>query len=96
MTSSDQLEVPVLVVEDQPGDRELLQRIFQGSAFRPIFAIDAEDALNKLTSAIRLAILDLVLPPDRRQPNVGLTLLRTIRMRMPALPIIVFSVWPAD
>ncbi len=77
----------VLVVEDEPRFRELLQRALCGWGFEPILARSGEEAIRLADSdPPDIVLLDLNLPGMD-----GLELLATLRRRQPGLAAIVLT-----
>lgn len=77
----------ILVVDDDVDLREVLKEIFQGRGYRALGASDGVEATALLAGhRIDLVVLDIRMP---RQD--GLALLRHIRERNPALPVIVVT-----
>ena len=78
--------VKVLVVDDEPPIRKLLRMGLHAHGYEVLEAFNGKMALEMLDKAPDLVILDLGLPDVR-----GLDLLRTIRERHEAIPIVVLS-----
>ncbi|CAL8981790.1 response regulator [Rhodoplanes serenus] len=76
----------VLVIDDEPPIRKLLRMGLGTQGYDVIEAPDGVTALERLAERPGLVILDLGLPDV-----AGLDLLRTIRSRAPAVPVVVLS-----
>ncbi|MBI5830866.1 MAG: response regulator [Armatimonadetes bacterium] len=78
----------VLLVDDEPGVRQVLQAFLELEGLSVIEAGDGEEALAiALSTAIDLVVTDIMMP---RMDGVGL--LREIRTRLgPSLPVVVIS-----
>ena len=76
----------VLVIDDEPPIRKLLRMGLTAQGYQTIEAPNAKTALELLSQAPDLIILDLGLPDTR-----GHELLRTIRARNERVPIVVLS-----
>ncbi len=79
----------LLVVDDDPPVRAVLQYLFERSGFTVLTAADgrsALDAFRRSANEIRLVLLDLVLPDTD-----GETLFRAMRQIRPGLPAILCS-----
>jgi two-component system KDP operon response regulator KdpE len=76
----------VLVIDDEPPIRKLLRMGLSTQGYAVLEAPNARTALDLLGEAPGLIILDLGLPD-----MAGLDLLRTIRARSEAVPIVVLS-----
>jgi two-component system, OmpR family, KDP operon response regulator KdpE len=76
----------VLVIDDEPPIRKLLRMGLTAQGYQTLEAPNAKAALELLSQAPDLIILDLGLPDTQ-----GHELLRTIRMRNERVPIVVLS-----
>ena len=77
----------ILVVDDEPPIRELLESYFQKHGYDVTTAADAADALNKANNlSPHLVILDVLLPD-----NDGLEILEKLKSAHPSLPVIVMT-----
>jgi CheY-like chemotaxis protein len=79
----------ILVVDDEPPVREVLNSILNNYGYRPICAPDAESGLEKLShdaSEARLVILDLNMPGMG-----GHKMLKELQRIAPNLPVIIAS-----
>jgi two-component system, OmpR family, KDP operon response regulator KdpE len=76
----------VLVVDDEPPIRKLLRMGLSANGYQTIEASNGKAALDMLSEAPDLIILDLGLPDTQ-----GHDLLRTIRARSESVPIVVLS-----
>jgi two-component system, NtrC family, response regulator HydG len=77
----------LLIVDDEPDLRWVLRGLFEDAGFDVREAGDGEQALH----SIEAALPDVVLS-DMRMPRMpGLDLLRALRQRTPALPVILLS-----
>lgn len=80
----------ILVVDDDPAQRRLLESVIGALGFRTLAASDGRQALDLLRSPkgadIDLVLLDLVMPGVN-----GMGVLSEIRPEMPSLPIIVLT-----
>ena len=91
-TDSEQIEGPetVLVVEDEPPLRQVIQTVLQSKGFEPLLAINGPDALEKWRSngkRIRALLTDVVMPGGM----TGFELAEAIREEAPDLPVIYMS-----
>lgn len=76
----------ILVVDDDPGTRESLRRVFE-SDYTVLLSKSAADALGVLaSSSVDLVLLDVIMPQID-----GLTLLRELAELYPDLPVIMIS-----
>ncbi|MGY4630151.1 response regulator [Bradyrhizobium sp. USDA 4486] len=78
--------IKVLVIDDEPPIRKLLRMGLATQGYEILEATNGKMALEKLTEEPALIILDLGLPDIQ-----GHELLRTIRARSEAVPIVVLS-----
>ena len=78
--------IKVLVIDDEPPIRKLLRMGLSTQGYEILEAPNGKTALEKLTEEPALIILDLGLPDIQ-----GHELLRTIRARNEAVPIVVLS-----
>ncbi len=78
--------IKVLVIDDEPPIRKLLRMGLTTQGYEILEASNGKTALEKLTEEPALIILDLGLPDIQ-----GHELLRTIRARNEAVPIVVLS-----
>ncbi|HEX9214076.1 MAG TPA: response regulator transcription factor, partial [Bradyrhizobium sp.] len=78
--------IKVLVIDDEPPIRKLLRMGLTTQGYEILEASNGKTALEKLTEDPALIILDLGLPDIQ-----GHELLRTIRARNEAVPIVVLS-----
>lgn len=76
----------VLVVDDEPPIRKLLRMGLNANGYQTMEASNGKAALERLSEAPDLVILDLGLPDMQ-----GHDLLRTIRARSESVPIVVLS-----
>jgi DNA-binding response OmpR family regulator len=77
----------ILVIEDEPGIVDFLQRGLSSYGYSVTTAVDGVDGTNKaLAEPVDLVVLDLMLP--RRS---GLEVLSAIRSAKPALPVIALT-----
>ena len=76
----------ILVVDDEPPIRKLLRMGLNANDYQTIEAPNGKTALERLSEAPDLIILDLGLPDVQ-----GHDLLRTIRARNESVPIVVLS-----
>lgn len=89
-----QSQLPVVIVEDNPGARQLYQRYLEDSAWQPILALDprlaVDVAANTATAAV---VIDLLMPEVD-----GWVVLQTLKLdpRTASIPVIVCSVVTDD
>ena len=83
---SDKLNI--LVVEDEPNLRDALCLAIECAGHRVIGAADGPQALRMIERNTGDHALNLVITDLRMQPMDGLTLLREIRAREAALPVL--------
>jgi DNA-binding NtrC family response regulator len=77
----------ILVVDDEPPIRELLESYFHKHGYDVTTAPDAADALTKANNLLlHLVILDVLLPDSD-----GLEVLEKLKSAHPSLPIIVMT-----
>jgi two-component system, OmpR family, response regulator len=77
----------ILVIEDEPGIVDFLERGLSAHGFTVLSASDGETGLERaLGSDVDLVVLDLMLPG-----RSGLEVLERIRATKPALPVIVLT-----
>ncbi|MBV8432085.1 MAG: response regulator transcription factor [Solirubrobacterales bacterium] len=86
---SSLLEVPeqILVIEDEPGIVDFLERGLSAQGFQVLSALDGDGGLDRaLTEEVDLVVLDMLLPG-----RGGLEVLERLRQAKPALPVIVLT-----
>jgi DNA-binding response OmpR family regulator len=77
----------LLVVEDDPEMRDLLRKVLEKEGYAVSVASGTLEAVASLSQApFDLVVTDLVMPD-----NGGLEILRVIRERNPALPVIIIT-----
>jgi DNA-binding response OmpR family regulator len=77
----------ILVIEDEPGIVDFLERGLAAHGFDVSSALDGEHGLSKaLSQDVDLVVLDLMLPG-----RSGLEVLERLRQNKPALPVIVLT-----
>jgi DNA-binding response OmpR family regulator len=77
----------ILVIEDEPGIVDFLERGLQAQGFDVISALDGESGIEKaLGGDVDLIVLDMMLPG-----RSGLEVLERLRASNPALPVIVLT-----
>jgi DNA-binding response OmpR family regulator len=77
----------ILVIEDEPGIVDFLERGLRPHGFDVISALDGEHGIERaLMEDVDLVVLDLMLPG-----RSGLEVLERLRARKPALPVIVLT-----
>jgi DNA-binding response OmpR family regulator len=77
----------ILVIEDEPGIVDFLERGLTAQGFGVISALDGDDGLaHALGDEVDLVVLDLLLPG-----RSGLEVLERLRQVKPALPVIVLT-----
>src|SRR5512135_402972 len=77
----------VLLVDDEPGIRELLAVELTEAGLRAQEARDGIDALMKIRNSLPHAIIS-----DLDMPRMsGIELISVVRKRLPQIPVIVFS-----
>jgi two-component system cell cycle sensor histidine kinase/response regulator CckA len=83
---------PVLVVEDQPGVREVARRILSDAGYAVVTAEDSDDALRAVEED---GVVPAVLVTDVLMPGLsGPDLAQALRRRLPALPVVFVSGFP--
>ncbi len=82
-------DIPVLIVDDDPGQRSLLATYLQGQGFAVITASSGDEALAILESRpVRMMISDV------RMPGLsGLETLRRARLKFPILPVLLVTAY---
>ena len=79
----------ILVVDDEPGVRQLACRMLEEHGYRTLQAGDGSDALELLTGAAESVAMVLT---DIRMPTVsGLELERMMCARWPGIPVLLMS-----
>ena len=73
----------ILIVDDEPDIREILRYNLEKAGFNVIEASSGNDALNKLSKDLNLAILDIMMPGKD-----GYEVCRKIREQGNTVPII--------
>jgi DNA-binding response OmpR family regulator len=77
----------ILVIEDEPGIVDFLERGLQAQGFDVISALDGESGIEKARGGeVDLIVLDMMLPG-----RSGLEVLERLRATNPALPVIVLT-----
>jgi two-component system, NtrC family, nitrogen regulation response regulator NtrX len=77
----------LLVVDDEPPIRALLESYFRKHGYEVTTAADAADALTKADNVpLHLAILDVLLPDSD-----GLEILEKLKKEHPSLPVIIMT-----
>jgi two-component system, OmpR family, response regulator len=77
----------ILVIEDEPGIVDFLERGLSAQGFEVISALDGDSGLKRaLTEDIDLVVLDMLLPG-----RSGLEVLERLREVKPAVPVIVLT-----
>ena len=88
-SASSLMSVPelILVIEDEPGIVDFLERGLSAQGFQVISALDGDVGLDRaLTEDIDLVVLDMLLPG-----RSGLEVLERLRAAKPGLPVIVLT-----
>lgn len=80
----------VLVVDDQPQQREVTCDLLDGCGFETVAAVDGDEALRLL----RQRTVDLVLTDQYMGGADGWALLRAVRQDRPDLPVLLYSALP--
>ena len=77
----------ILVIEDEPGIVDFLERGLAAQGFDVISALDGERGVDRaLTEDVELVVLDMMLPGQG-----GLDVLERLRSAKPAVPVIVLT-----
>jgi DNA-binding response OmpR family regulator len=77
----------ILVIEDEPGIVDFLERGLSAQGFHVISALDGDSGLERaLNEDIDLAVLDMLLPG-----RSGLEVLERLRASKPTLPVVVLT-----
>jgi cyclic di-GMP phosphodiesterase len=77
----------VLVIDDEPVVREVIEAMLSGSGYEVVTAATASEALELFSDeSIRVVITDVFMPDGS-----GLELLETMRIRRPNLPIVLVT-----
>jgi len=85
---------PILVVDDEPALRRMLERLLQREGYEVVLAQDGQAALDRfdeLGGDFELVILDLTMPV-----RDGASTLQGIRERAPDLPVVIMSGYRED
>lgn len=88
------VELTILVVEDEPGIRELVRDVLQMAGYEVLTAPNGEEALRKAESygkPIRLVLTDLIMPGVD-----GLELSRRLKALQPDIKVILMSGYGED
>ena len=81
----------ILVVDDEPPIRELLESYFRKHGYEVTTASDAAEAISKADNIpLHLVILDVLLPDSD-----GLEILEKLKAAHPRLPIIIMTALPS-
>ncbi len=84
----------ILIVDDDPAVRRVLERYLDGVGFEVLVAVDVDDALDRLTGAsLSAVVLDLRMPDLTGRRRTGLEVLSYLRLQplLAATPVIVFT-----
>ena len=77
----------ILVIEDEPGIVDFLERGLEAHGFNVISALDGDSGIERaLTEAVDLVVLDMMLPGKS-----GLEVLERLRESKPGMPVIVLT-----
>jgi two-component system, OmpR family, response regulator len=77
----------ILVIEDEPGIVDFLERGLEAEGFTVISALDGDSGLQRaLAENVELVVLDMMLPGSS-----GMDVLARLREAKPALPVIVLT-----
>ena len=77
----------IMVVDDDRNTRRLLQAVLEADGYKVLTAENGEDALALMDSEyVDLVVLDIMMPKVN-----GLTVLRTLRARGSALPVLLLT-----
>jgi two-component system, OmpR family, response regulator len=77
----------ILVIEDEPGIVDFLERGLEAHGFKVISALDGDSGIERaLTEAVDLVVLDMMLPGKS-----GLEVLERLRESKPGMPVIVLT-----
>ena len=79
----------VLIVDDDPGQRSLLDSFLRGQGFETVLANSGENALEKL----RVGHFDMMISDVRMSGLTGLETLRRVRPQFPALPVLLVTAY---
>ncbi len=93
------MSVSILIVDDEPDVAELFRQRFRREtrqgAYVLLFAASGEEALERLASEIQPQLI--VILSDINMPGMdGLELLRVIKERRPALPVMMVTAYGDD
>lgn len=87
MCSGNRSRRTVLVVDDNPDQRELVRRMVERAGYACVIAANGREARSQLESAtVDAAVTDVFMPDED-----GLEFLRHVREERPELPILVVS-----
>jgi DNA-binding NtrC family response regulator len=79
----------ILIVDDDPGQRSLLDSFLRSQGFEPVLAVSGEQALEKL----RAQKFDLMISDVRRPGLTGLETLRRARQEHAVLPVLLVTAY---
>jgi CheY-like chemotaxis protein len=93
------VSVSILIVDDEPDVAELFRQRFRHEARQGTyvlhFAASGEEALSRLNGEVRPELI--VILSDINMPGMdGLTLLREVKKRRPALPVMMVTAYGDD
>jgi CheY-like chemotaxis protein len=81
------VEATILIADDDPGIRKLLEGVLHSSGYRVLEASDGRQAVEQLgNNTVDLLITDLLMPDQE-----GIETIRSVRKRFPGLKIIAMS-----
>jgi DNA-binding NtrC family response regulator len=88
----------LLVADDQRDVRDALRLLLSSEGYRVVLASSPQEALDALKTGpasghIRLALLDLNYSRDTTSGREGLSLLETLRLEDPDLPLVAMTAW---
>ena len=78
----------ILIVDDEPDIREILRYNLEKEGFNITEAVNGDDALDKVSKDLDLAILDIMMPG-----NDGYEVCRKIREQGNTVPIVFLLQW---
>ena len=86
----------VLVVDDNPGTREVLRLILTKAGYEVVEAEDGEDAIATIKSADNPLMVDAIFC-DLKMPKVdGMEAIAFFRSHFPAVPVVVITGLPKE
>ena len=80
----------ILIIDDSQPFHDSMSRAFK-KEYRLLHALSEEEVWNQLSPSPDVILLDLQLDPDERSDRSGIKLLKALRERSPAVPVIIVT-----